>query len=64
MPGDQKEAKKIVQKFSRYELTWKQQVAQRYNLKVVKRNFQDGDLVMRRASIGNRNAKDGKYKAK
>ena len=46
------------------ELTWKKQVAQRYNLKVVKRNFQDGDLVMRRASIGNRNAKDGKYKAK
>jgi hypothetical protein len=46
------------------ELSRKQQIAQRYNLKVVRRNFQVGDLVMRRASIGNRNANDGKLKAK
>jgi hypothetical protein len=45
------------------ELSRKQQIAQRYNLKVVKRNFQTSDLVMRRASIGNRNARDGKLKA-
>ena len=44
-------------------LSRKQQIAQRYNLKVVKRNFQRGDLIMRKACIGNRNAKDGKLKA-
>ena len=44
------------------ELSRKQQVAQRYNLKVP-RCFQSGDLVLRRASIGNRNAKDGKLRA-
>ena len=42
------------------ELSRKQQVAQRYNLRVVPRRFHQGDLVLRRASIGNRNAKDGK----
>ena len=45
------------------ELSRKQQIAQRFNLMVVKRNFQVGDLVMRRANIGNRSAKDGKLKA-
>jgi hypothetical protein len=45
------------------ELSRKQQVAQRYNLRVVPRSFQTGDLVLRRASIGNRNAKDGKLQA-
>jgi hypothetical protein len=44
-------------------LSRKQQIAQRYNLRVVKRNFQTGDLVMKRATIGNRNARDGKLKA-
>jgi hypothetical protein len=42
------------------ELSRKQQVAQRYNLRVVPRSFQPGNLVLRRANIGNRNAKDGK----
>jgi hypothetical protein len=45
------------------ELSQKQQVAQRYNLRVVPRSFQTGDLVLRRTSIGNRNAKDGKLRA-
>jgi hypothetical protein len=45
------------------ELSRKQQVAQRYNLRVVPRSFQPGDLVLRSASIGNRNAKDGKLRA-
>jgi hypothetical protein len=45
------------------ELSRKQQVAQRYNLRVIPRSFQPGDLVLRRASIGNRNAKDGKLRA-
>jgi hypothetical protein len=45
------------------ELSRKQQLAQRYNLKVDKRSLQTGDLVMRRASICNRNARDGKFKA-
>ena len=45
------------------ELSCKQQVAQGYNLRVVPRSFQPGDLVLRRASIGNRNAKDGKLRA-
>jgi hypothetical protein len=44
------------------ELSRKQQVAQRYNLRVVTRSFQIGDLVLRRVSIGNRNAKDGKLR--
>jgi hypothetical protein len=45
------------------ELSRKQQVAQRYNFKVVPRSFQAGDLVLRRATIGNRNAKDRKFRA-
>ena len=45
------------------ELSRKQEVAQRYNLRVVPSSFQTGDLVLRRASIGNRNAKDGKLRA-
>jgi hypothetical protein len=45
------------------ELSWKQQVAQRYNLRVVPRSFKTGDLVLRRASIKNRNAKDRKFRA-
>jgi hypothetical protein len=42
------------------ELSRKQQTTQRYNLRVVPKGFKIGDLVLRRASIGNRNAKDGK----
>ena len=38
----------------------KQRVTQRYNIKVVKREFAVNDLVLRRASIGMKNAKDGK----
>ena len=45
------------------KLSRKQQVAQRYNLRVVSRRFQIGDLVLRRASIGNPNAKDGYLRA-
>ena len=51
------------------ELAWltkisrKQRVAQRYNAKVVKREFEVDDLVLRRASIGLKNAKDGKLAA-
>jgi hypothetical protein len=42
------------------EVSRKQRVAQRYNARVVKREFTIGDLVLRRASIGLKNAKDGK----
>jgi hypothetical protein len=45
------------------EMSRKQRVAQRYNTKVVKRKFAVGDLVLRRASIGQKNAKDGKLAA-
>ena len=45
------------------ELSRKQQVAQRYNMKVHKRSFQVGDLILRRASIGNKNAIEGKLAA-
>jgi hypothetical protein len=45
------------------ELSRKQQVTQRYNLIVVPIIFQTSDLVLRRVSIGNRNAKDGKLRA-
>jgi hypothetical protein len=45
------------------ELSRKQQVAQRYNLRVVPRSFKTGNLVLRRASIWNRNTKDGKLRA-
>ena len=45
------------------ELSRKQQVSQRYNLRVVSRSFQIGDLVLRRASIENRNATDVKLRA-
>jgi hypothetical protein len=41
------------------DISRKQQVPQRYNLKVHKKSFQVGDLVLRRASIGNKNAKEG-----
>jgi hypothetical protein len=42
------------------ELSRKQQVTQWYNLKVQKKIFQVSDLVLRRASIGNKNAREGK----
>ena len=45
------------------EMSRKQRVAQRYNARVVKREFIIGDLVLRRASIGLKNAKDGKLAA-
>jgi transposase InsO family protein len=45
------------------EMSREQQIAQRYNAKVVKREFPVGDLILRRASIGLKNAKDGKLAA-
>jgi hypothetical protein len=45
------------------EISRKQRVAQRYNTKVVKREFAINDLVLRRASIGQKNEKDGKLAA-
>ena len=45
------------------EMSRKQRVAQRYNPKVVKREFVVDDLVLRRVSIGLKNAKDGKLEA-
>ncbi|XP_061362992.1 uncharacterized protein LOC133306646, partial [Gastrolobium bilobum] len=41
----------------------KQQTAAKYNKKVRPRNFEKNDLVLRRADIGNKNAKDGKLAA-
>ena len=41
----------------------KQRLSQRYNAKIQIRQLQAGDLVLRRASIGNKNAKDGKLAA-
>ena len=45
------------------DMSRKQRVAQQYNAKVVKRKFIIGDLVLRRANIGLKNAKDGKIAA-
>ena len=45
------------------KMSRKQRVAQRYNAKVIKREFAVGDLVLRRAGIGLKNAKDGKLAA-
>ena len=45
------------------EMSRKQRVAQRYNAKFVKSEFAIGDLVLRRAGIGLKNAKDGKLAA-
>ena len=45
------------------EMSKKQRVVQRHNLKVVKREFVVNDLVLRRASIGQKNANDGKLAA-
>ena len=45
------------------EISRKERVAQRYNAKVVKREFAADDLVLRRASIGLKNAKDRKLAA-
>jgi len=45
------------------EISRKQQVSQRYNSKVNLRSFEVGDLVLRRASIGMKNAKEGKLAA-
>jgi hypothetical protein len=45
------------------EMLRKQRVNQRYNAKVMKREFAIGYLVLRRASIGLKNAKDGKLAA-
>ena len=42
------------------EISRKQRVAQRYNVKVVKREFGVNDFVLCRAGIGQTNAKDGK----
>jgi hypothetical protein len=53
-----------VREFARLtEMSRKQRVAQRYNARVVKHEFTIGDLVLRRASIGLKNAKDGKLAA-
>ena len=45
------------------DLARKQHIAQRYNSKVQVKEFQEGDLVLRRASIGNKNARNGKLAA-
>jgi hypothetical protein len=45
------------------EISRKQRVAQRYNAKVIKHEFIVNDLVLRRTSIGQKNAKDGKLAA-
>jgi hypothetical protein len=45
------------------DIAKKQQVNQRYNIRVQERKLGVGDLVVRRASIGNKNAKDGKLAA-
>ena len=45
------------------EIARKQQVAQRYNAWVKERKFAAGDLILRRASIGNKNTRDGKLAA-
>ena len=45
------------------DLARKQRLWQRYNLKVQTMKFQVGDLVLRRANIGNKNTKDGKLAA-
>ncbi|KAI9126432.1 hypothetical protein K1719_002853 [Acacia pycnantha] len=45
------------------DIAMKQLIAARYNKKVRPRTFQSGNLFLRRADIGNRNAKDGKLAA-
>ena len=45
------------------ELAAKQLLAAKYNRKVRPRAFNRGNLVLRRADIGNKNAKDGKLAA-
>jgi len=45
------------------EMSQKQQVSQRYNSKVNLRSFNTWDLVLRRANIGLKNAKEGKLVA-
>jgi len=45
------------------ELARKQQVAQQYNFKVRLRSFEEGDIVVRRANIRNKNARDRKLMA-
>ena len=45
------------------ELAAKQLLAAKYNRKVRPRAFNRGNLVLRRANIGNKNAKDGKLAA-
>ncbi|KAK4258273.1 hypothetical protein QN277_007738 [Acacia crassicarpa] len=46
------------------DLATKQLLAARYNGKIRPRSFQKGDLVLRRADIGNKNAVEGKLAAK
>ena len=45
------------------ELTAKRLLAAKYNRKVRPRSFNRGNLVLRRADIGNKNARDGKLAA-
>ena len=45
------------------EMSRKQRVAQRYNAKVMNHEFAVNNLVLRRASIGLKNVKDGKLAA-
>ncbi|MCI72545.1 hypothetical protein A2U01_0093808, partial [Trifolium medium] len=42
------------------EIVVKKAAAQRYNKKVVPRQFEEGDLILQRADIRQRNARDGK----
>ncbi|KAI9083344.1 hypothetical protein K1719_034710 [Acacia pycnantha] len=43
-----------------HDMATKQLIAARFNKKVKPRSFEKGDLVLRRADIGNKNANDGK----
>ncbi|KAI9085246.1 hypothetical protein K1719_032769 [Acacia pycnantha] len=45
------------------DMAAKQLIADKYNKKVKPRSFEKGDLVLRRADVGNKNAKDRKLAA-
>jgi hypothetical protein len=46
------------------EMSWKQWVAHKYNMKIVKHKFEINNLVMRSASNGQKNARHGKLAVK
>ncbi|KAI9100725.1 hypothetical protein K1719_024087 [Acacia pycnantha] len=45
------------------DMATKQLIIARYNQKVRPRSFDKGDLVLRRADVGNKNTRDGKLAA-